>query len=383
MALKLPEGFAAAGGRAMIKPSEKPDLALLTVDVPAAWALVATRNRVTAACVDRNRELSAGGGHIRALAVNSGNANCATGELGIVDNQMFAESAAATAGVEPEEVLTASTGVVGRVLPLDKIKVALPPVARALDHDVDAFAQAILTTDLVSKVEGVSIDNGARIVGVAKGSGMIHPDMATMLAFVTTDAKVPQAALRRLWPGVIDQTFNQVTVDGDTSPNDMAIVLSSGRVAVEEDTFVEGLTAVCRELAKSVARDGEGATKLLTVRVTGAASESEARTAARSVAASPLVKAAVHGCDPNWGRILIALGYSGVEMEVAKVHISLQNHLVFARTPQPFDEGALSREMDAADVVIDIDLAVGDRAGVAWGCDLTREYVAINADYTT
>ncbi|ADI13205.1 bifunctional glutamate N-acetyltransferase/amino-acid acetyltransferase ArgJ [Truepera radiovictrix] len=381
--LKLPRGFRTAALAAGIKASGRPDCALIAADAPLRWALAATTNTLQAACVVRNRALFTGERAVRAVAINSGNANCATGEAGARANGAFAAAAAAALGVAPDEVLTASTGVIGEPLPVDKLTAALPRLAAALTDDAAGLAQAILTTDLVPKVAEARLEGGARIVGVAKGSGMIHPNMATMFAFVMTDADLPQGALRALWPEVVAQSFNQISVDGDTSPNDMAFLLANPRVAVREAAFAEALRRVARELAKRIARDGEGATKLLCVRVTGASSDAEARRAARAVVVSPLVKAAAHGCDPNWGRVLSAVGASGVPLALPRLSLRVQGVSVYAGAPAPFDAAAVSRKMDAEELVLELDLAAGSGTGEAWGCDLSAEYVTINADYHT
>lgn len=382
--MRLPEGFRAAGVSAGLKPSGRPDLGVVVGEDSLAWALVGTQNRVRAACVDRNRAQLRAGRRVRAVAVNSGSANCATGEQGAWDNEDYAGLAAASLELpHPHDVLTASTGVVGAPLPLAGIKRALPDLAAALSTDSQAFAEAILTTDTVTKEVAADLPGGGRIVGVAKGSGMVHPNMATMLAFVTTDVAASQEELRDLWPRVVDRSFNQITVDGDTSPNDMAMILSSGRHQAEDGEFAAGLTAVCRRLAQKIARDGEGATKLLVVEVEGAADSREARAAARTVASSALVKAAVHGNDPNWGRILVALGRSGAAFDPAEVVIELQGSAVYRGTPLEFDAGALSNALAQPEARISLRLGSGAGRGEAWGCDLSSEYVRINADYTT
>lgn len=381
--MRLPAGFQAAGIRAGLKRSGRHDLGLLLGDAPLVWAMTGTTNALKAACVTRNRARFAAGGAVSGLVVNSGNANCATGAAGAQDNERYAERAAAALGVGAEELLTASTGVVGRRLELETIAAALPKLRAGLSDEVDDFAKAILTTDLIEKRCALELPGGARLVGVAKGSGMIHPNMATMLAFVMTDAEVGQAELRTIWPRVVARSFNQVTVDGDTSPNDMAFAFASGRVPCEAAALERGLEEVCVTLARQIARDGEGASKLLTVTVTGAVSDEDARLAARAVARSPLTKAAVHGNDPNWGRILNAVGYSGAAVEVGRARITLQGVTVYHGAPQPFDAARLSAAMRAEEVVIAIDLALGEGGGAAWGCDLTEGYVRINADYTT
>ncbi len=382
--MKLPMGFRASGVRAGIKPSGKPDLGLVVGDRPLLWALTTTRNLVRAPCVTRNRARAASEAPVRALVVNAGNANCANGDGGIWDNEDFAASAAHALSLgRPQEVLTASTGVIGRKLPMDRVRAGLPLAAAELSDDVDAFAEAILTTDLVTKTAEAEFGGGTRVVGVAKGSGMIHPNMATMFAFLFTDGLVDQASLREAWRGIVGRTFNQITVDGDTSTNDMALVLSSGRRAVATEELTGALERVAGELARAIARDGEGATTLITVDVRGGRDGADAMAAARSVAGSSLVKAAVHGHDPNWGRILSAVGQAGVVADLGAVAIKLQGTEVYRGAPIEFDAEEVSRAMRSPDVLIEVDLAAGTVEGRAWGCDLTADYVKINALYTT
>lgn len=381
MAVKLPRGFRAGAVRAGIKPSGKPDLALLASGLPAAWAYAATQNRAAAPSVHRGRRLYAAGHPLRAVVVNAGNANCATGERGYRDDERLAELAAFRLGLPPEAVLTASTGVIGVPLPVEKVEEAMPKLE--LGPFADPLAEAILTTDLVVKVAEREVE-GARIVGVAKGSGMIHPNMATMLAFLVTDARVPQEALRARWQGIVDRTFNQVTVDGDTSTNDLAVVLANGAYGeVPLEPFFSALEEVARALARKIARDGEGATKLMTVRVQGAATEEEARRAARAVAASPLWKSALYGNDPNWGRILAALGNSGAHFDPMRVEIRLQGIPLYRGGALPFDREGASQAMRAEEVVVEVFFQEGPFQAEAWGCDLTEGYVKINALYTT
>ena len=382
-ALTLPQGFLAATGTAGIKASSKPDCALIVSDAPLRWALAATTNTLKAACVTRNRELYESDKPVRGIVINSGNANCATGTAGEQNNKRFAAAAAAALGVSADEVLTASTGVIGEPLPVEKLELTLPKLSSQLENGVETLAQAILTTDLIQKTAEVTLSSGARIVGVAKGSGMIHPNMATMFGFALTDADLPQETLRTLWPDVIAKSFNQVTVDGDTSPNDMAFLLANPHAEVDEAEFAKGLLEVAQSLAKQIAGDGEGATKLLQVEVVGAASDAEARRAARAVVLSPLVKSAAHGNDPNWGRILSSVGATGVEIALASLSIELQGMLVYKGTPQSFDAAKVSRTMDAPELLIRVNLGVGTGTGTAWGCDLTADYVRINADYHT
>jgi glutamate N-acetyltransferase / amino-acid N-acetyltransferase len=382
--MKLPIGFRAAGVRANIKPSGNPDLALIVSGSPCAWAFAGTQNVAAAASVHRARRVYAEGSSLQALVINAGNANCVTGEQGVRVDARMAEIAAQELQLEPSHVLTASTGVIGVQLPIEKLEAGIPAARAALQLEVEPAATAIMTTDLVMKTSEAVLSNGARVIGMCKGSGMIHPNMATMLAFIVTDAKLEQADLRKAFPAIVARTFNAVTVDGDTSTNDMAVVLANG--AAGETHLEEALTAIesaMRDLARAIARDGEGATKLLTVTVNGAPSESEALQAAKTVAGSSLFKAAVYGNDPNWGRILAALGRSGVSFDPTKASVSVQGIPVFAGKPLEFDRKAASQAMRAEEVIITCDLAAGSGSGTAWGCDLTEGYVKINAEYTT
>jgi glutamate N-acetyltransferase / amino-acid N-acetyltransferase len=382
--MRLPIGFRAAGVRANIKPSGNPDLALIVSGSPCAWAFAGTQNVAAAASVHRARRIYAEGSSLQALVINAGNANCVTGEQGVQVDARMAEIAAQELNLEPNQVLTASTGVIGMQLPIEKLEAGIPAARAALQLEVEPAATAIMTTDLVMKTSEAVLSNGARVIGMCKGSGMIHPNMATMLAFIVTDAKLEQAALREAFPAIVARTFNAVTVDGDTSTNDMAVVLANG--AAGETNLEEALIAIesaMRDLARAIARDGEGATKLLTVTVNGAPSETEALQAAKTVAGSSLFKAAVYGNDPNWGRILAALGRSGVSFDPTKAKVSVQGIPVFAGKPLEFDRKAASQAMRAEEVTITCDLGAGSSSGTAWGCDLTEGYVKINAEYTT
>ncbi|GGM01542.1 bifunctional glutamate N-acetyltransferase/amino-acid acetyltransferase ArgJ [Deinococcus aerophilus] len=384
----LPRGFHAAAMAAGIKPSGKTDLSAVVSDSECVWAFAGTRSTTAAACVTRNRELYAAGGPVRALLVNAGNANAATGRRGAQDNADLADALGSVLNVDMDAVLTASTGIIGHPLPMDRVLSGIEHLpdglAEAGSGDAGAFAHAIMTTDTRPKTAQVTLGGGARIVGVAKGSGMIHPDMATMFAFVFTDAAVDELSLRAAFPGVVARTFNAVTVDGDTSTNDMAAVLANGQAgAVDPAEFLAALEGVMRDLARQIAADGEGATRLLTVRVTGALTEAEALGAARTCCVSPLLKSAVHGFDPNWGRVIMAVGRSGATVNIEVMTVAVQGHPVFAGRPLPYDDAAVSASMRADEVVFDLDLGVGGASGEAWGCDLSAEYVSINADYTT
>ncbi|MFT2719328.1 bifunctional glutamate N-acetyltransferase/amino-acid acetyltransferase ArgJ [Deinococcus sp. A31D244] len=382
--LTFPTGFTAAAMAAGIKPSGKTDLSGVTSRADCTWAFAGTRSTTAAACVTRNRDLYAQGTPVRALLVNAGNANAATGRRGANDNADMADALGSVLNVDPEAVLTASTGIIGHLLPMDKVLSGIEHLPDELDSAADPFASAIMTTDTHPKTASVTLSSGARIVGTAKGSGMIHPDMATMFAFAFTDAAIDQTALREAFPAIVNRTFNAVTVDGDTSTNDMAIVLCNGQAGPADLTeFLTALEGVMRDLARQIAADGEGATKLLTVQVSGAASEAEALAAARTCCVSPLLKSAVHGNDPNWGRVIMAVGRSGAQVNIERLTVSVQGHPVFGGKPLPYDDAQVSDSMKADEVIFTLNLGVGDASGEAWGCDLSAEYVSINADYTT
>jgi glutamate N-acetyltransferase/amino-acid N-acetyltransferase len=393
-----PLGFLAGAARAAIResPADKLDLGLLYSLEPCAAAAVFTVNRVRAApLLLSERHLA--DGRARALIVNSGCANASTGERGLADAEEMARLAAEKLSLAPQDVVVASTGVIGWFLPMDRIRSALARLRPSREGGLD-FARAIMTTDTVPKSVAASLayEGGRYLVGgCAKGSGMIHPQVATMLAFLTTDAPVQPEFLRESLRRAADASFNMMTIDGDTSPNDMVLSLANGAAAGSGDEaigpghraaplFQAVLTRVCTHLARELARDGEGASKLIEVLVEGAADEADARRAARAVAGSLLVKTAVYGCDPNWGRVLTAAGYSGGQVREQACKLYLQGVRVFADgLPEPFDEAALRQALASREVNIRLDLGLGPGAATAWGCDLTPDYVRINAEYTT
>ena len=389
--LTAPNGFRAAGITAGLKASGRPDLALLLAPEGAVCAGTFTTSRVRAACVDLCAErLAASGGHARAVLTNSGQANACTGERGLADSLTITAALADHLGVAAEEVLICSTGVIGVPIPLDTLLAGLPPLVAALGPDGGAAAaQAILTTDLVDKQIALEADLGGRRVrigGMAKGSGMIHPQMATMLGFLSCDAGVPaedwQAIVRR----AVDRSFNAITVDGDTSTNDTLLAFAAGEPLDPAclDALEEGVTAAAAHLARAIARDGEGATCLIEVRVEGAGDDAGARAMARTVCGSSLVKCAVHGRDPNWGRIVAAAGRAGVAFDPEAVALWLGPHQLMALgQPLAFDRPAASDYLRNDPVVIRLHVGDGPGQGVAWGCDLSDQYVRINADYTT
>lgn len=380
----LPRGFRAAALAAGIKPSGKTDLSCVVSDRDCAWAFAGTRSTTAAASVTRNRERYATGEPVRAIVVNAGVANAATGRQGARDNLDLADALGSVLDVPETGVLTASTGIIGHLLPMDRLLSGVEHLPDALQTGLLPFATAIMTTDTRPKTAQARLSTGARIVGTAKGSGMIHPDMATMFAFAFSDAQVDQSALREAFPGIVARTFNAVTVDGDTSTSDQTAVLAGGQAGeVDLAEFLGALEGVMRDLARQIAADGEGASRLLTVRVSGAATEAEALTAARTCCVSPLLKSAVHGADPNWGRVIMAVGRSGAGVDIEKMRVSVQGTPVFGGQPLGYDAAAVSASMKAEEVVFDVDLGVGEARGEAWGCDLSAEYVSINAEYTT
>jgi glutamate N-acetyltransferase/amino-acid N-acetyltransferase len=387
-----PGGFRAAAVASGIK-AEGLDLALVVADHACAAAGVFTSNRAQAAPVLVSREHLAGG-HARAVAINSGCANAATGEGGIRDARETARLVAETLGCAPTEIVVASTGVIGVALPMAPLRTGIPRAAAALARERGgAAARAIMTTDTRPKetmVEFSLAGHSARVGGMAKGAGMIAPHMATMLCVLTTDAAVAPPLLARALQEAVGESLNRITVDGDTSTNDMAVVLASGAVPApailgegkDYDAFRAALTEAARDLAEKIVRDGEGASRIAEVRVAGAGAASDADRIARTIAESSLVKTALHGGDPNWGRILAAVGRSGVAVDIDKVDIHLGGVWVAeAGRARAYDEGEAHRAMTEDPVRIRVDLHAGEATGWVWTCDLTRAYVDINAHY--
>jgi glutamate N-acetyltransferase/amino-acid N-acetyltransferase len=388
-------GFRAAGVSAGIRRQGAPDLALLVSDEVASAAAVFTSNLVQAAPVTYSRRaLQESGGHVRAIVTNSGNANACTGPAGDEAARRTADQTAALLAIAREQVLVASTGVIGVPLPLDRIEAALPIAVEELSRQGGAdAARAILTTDTCTKESArtVTREHGAYTVGgMAKGSGMIHPDMATTLAFITSDVAIDPSSLKKILHRAVDRSFNRITVDGDTSTNDMLAVLANGASGVvlesdaDLDQFETALTEVAADLARAVARDGEGATKLITVRVTGARSQGDALAVARTVASSPLVKTAVHGGDANWGRIVAAAGRAGVALEPERLAVRINDlNVLEPGFLSRFSETAAAEALACSDVLLTIDLGIGESEETIWTCDLTADYIAINAHYRT
>lgn len=398
----LPAGFKAAALHCGIRAKKnKLDLGLMVADRAYPASALFTANQLQGAHVIVGREsLEKSNGKVRAILVNSGNANCSTGQEGIDDNRRVQRALAELIGCAPEEVLFMSTGVIGARLPVDRILDALPTLLNnANERGLGDFSTAIMTTDLVPKVRTLAVEdkNGPpfRVTGVAKGSGMIHPNMATMLAYVLTDGPAddhPREMLKR----IADRSFHRLTVDGDTSPNDTFFLWSSQHAEgsthpksraswtdSHDDVLERAVLEVSQELCRCIAADGEGATRLVTVQVNGAPDEASAAVVARTIATSPLTKTAVHGRDPNWGRILAAAGRSGVTFNTDKARVWIGEADVFSGgKPHPENEPAAHLHLlNNHEVVLGIDLAAGTSSAEAWTCDYSADYVRINADY--
>jgi glutamate N-acetyltransferase/amino-acid N-acetyltransferase len=384
-------GFSAGAAYCGIRKAEIPDVALVVSDRPASAAAVFTTNLVQAAPIAACREsLAATASRARAILVNAGNANACTGPQGLAAARRSAAEAAKLLDVPPAEVLVSSTGVIGQQLPVEKLVAGLPQVVAALSPSGGAAAaRAIMTTDTRSKqsVRRVTTARGSYVVGgMAKGSGMIHPNMATTLAFVTTDAALSPQLLQASLSRANEVSFNRISVDGDTSTNDMVAVLANGASGVDASadlaSFEAALTGVLTDLAIDVARDGEGATKLVTVEVTGARSEADALQVSRTIAGSPLVKTAIHGADANWGRIVAAAGRAGVALDPARLRVALSGVEVLAPGYQSsFSEDAAREVLLRDEVTVSVDLGAGTASARTWTCDLSAEYVAINGSY--
>jgi glutamate N-acetyltransferase/amino-acid N-acetyltransferase len=411
--ITAPKGYRAAGIAAGLKPSGLPDLTLIVSDVDAIAAGVFTTNQVRAACVQYCQERLQAKPTARAILCNAGQANASTGAQGMIDALESAQAVAQALNLSSDNILLASTGVIGQRIKMDALKASIPQLVESLSETGSAAAaKAITTTDLVTKsiaLETTIGDRPVRIGGIAKGSGMIHPNMATLLAFVTCDAAVSPHLWQQMLSRAADRSFNQITVDGDTSTNDSLIALANGQsrtpaiteMGAEAEKLEAMLTEVCTYLAKAIARDGEGATCLVEVQVSGAPDAAAARQIARSIAGSSLVKSAIFGRDPNWGRIACAAGYSGVIFNQENLKIQLGEFVLMEKgQPLPFDRQGASdylKQQAAASVtnqpeqpqsvehpvVIAVSIGNGSGNGKAWGCDLSYDYVKINAEYTT
>ena len=390
-----PQGFLAAGVKAGIKASGNHDVAVIFSTVPAACGAVFTQNKMCAAPVLVSREVNKHG-YAQAIAVNSGCANACTGEQGEKDAAATQKIAAEALGCTPQDVVVASTGVIGVPLPMDKLEAGVKDAVSKLSADgSSAASQAIMTTDTHPKTAALEIELGGKTVRfgvIAKGSGMIQPNMATMLCFITTDAAIDSKLLQKALSKVVATSFNMISIDGDMSTNDMAIVMANGAAGnapIAEGSedyakFVEALDKLCKELAKEIADDGEGATKFLTVHVTRTKTFADAKTIAMSVAKSPLVKTAFFGADPNWGRVICAVGYAGVPMNPEDVVVKFGDIPVYAHgVGAEYDAEALAKVMEQHDITISIDMGQGEEEATVWTCDFSYEYVKINGEYHT
>jgi glutamate N-acetyltransferase / amino-acid N-acetyltransferase len=390
-----PQGFLFSAGTAGIKASGKPDLALALAPDGASAAAIFTRNQIVAAPIIVGREnLRRGQGLIRALIVNAGNANCATGKQGLKAATSVCIGVARQIQVSPHRVFPSSTGIIGVQLPVEKIHTALPGLissANAGDEALDRFAHAILTTDTHKKVASQSItfnQTQVLLTGVAKGAGMIHPNMATMLVYLFTDLSANPRELQASLKEAAEHSFNNISIDGDTSTNDTALLLASGKSGVQfksvRNEFQAALTKVCRSLAGQIVADGEGVKHVVRLNLEQARSRSEARQIGRSIANSPLVKTAWAGADPNWGRILSAIGYSGVKINPERINIYLGEQQICRHGAAcPFDHDRAHVYMSEPVYEIRIALGAGSASLEFLSCDLTAEYVRINADYST
>ncbi|KIL36708.1 N-acetylglutamate synthase [Cohnella kolymensis] len=396
--ITTPKGFKAGGLHCGLKKTDRHDLGVIVCDVPAAAAAVYTTNLFQAAPVKVTRDTLSEGGMLRAIVVNSGNANACTGDQGDADARTMQANMAEALGISKNQVAVASTGVIGELLKMDRVNSGIAELPSRVLGDAqgsDDFCQAILTTDLVKKVSCVTLTLDGQqvtIAGAAKGSGMIHPNMATMLGFVTTDAAIGTPLLQELLREVTNVSFNMITVDGDTSTNDMLVAMASGLAGNREltrnhpdyEAFVQGLRHVCTELAKAIARDGEGATKLIETTVVSAVSDEAAQAIAKTIIGSSLVKSAVYGADANWGRIIAAVGRAGQPVNVGTVDIRLGDIPVLEQSrPVPFDEEMALEYLKTGTIGIHVNLNMGSGTATAWGCDLTYDYVRINAAYRT
>ncbi len=395
----MPKGFRFGATKAGLKASGRTDFALIVADEPASAAAVFTANKVSAAPLAVDKEhLQATGGRVRVVAINAGNANCAAGQAGLDAARETCAAAALVFGCHATEVFPSSTGIIGVPLPVEKLVAAMPGLAAQIGAEGDHFqqvAQAILTTDLVEKTAFARFERGGkevRIAAVGKGSGMIHPQLvphATMLMYVVTDAEIEPAVLDEYLRGAVDVSFNRISVDGDTSTNDTVLLLASGasgvRIGAGDAEFGSALKQVCTSMAKQVVADGEGVTHVVELRIDGAASDADALKIAKAIAHSPLIKTAWAGCDPNWGRLMAAIGYSGAEIDPSRIDIWFGDLRICrdGGRAEEFDIDAAHAYLKQSEFVISIELHQGEGKCVFWTTDLTKEYVAINADYST
>jgi glutamate N-acetyltransferase / amino-acid N-acetyltransferase len=397
--LVIPRGFRFGATKAGLKASGRTDFAVIVADAPASAAAAFTANRVSAAPLQVDKEhLRATGNKVRVVAINAGNANCAVGQAGLDAARATCDAAAEVFGCAANEVFPSSTGIIGVPLPAEKLIAVMPELATQLSSESDHFqhvAQAIITTDTVEKTAfaRIEVEGGeVRIAATCKGAGMIHPQLvphATMLVYVMTDAEVEPAVLQAYLNDAIELSFNRISVDGDTSTNDTVLLLASGasgtKIGAANAEFAAALRQVCTSLAKQIVADGEGITHVVELRIDGAASDADALKAAKAIAHSPLVKTAWAGCDPNWGRLMAAVGYSGAQIDPERIDIWFGEQRICRNggRAEEFDEAAAHAYLQQAEFSITIQLNQGEGQCVFWTTDLTTEYVHINADYST
>lgn len=393
--ITAPRGFSAGTAECGIKHTGRPDLTIIVSDRTASCAGMFTTNRIKGAPVLVSRR-NVQNGAARAIIANSGNANTCNGEDGLSAAVAMTVETARLIGCDPSDVLVASTGVIGRPFPIEKVVSGIPRAIAGLSPDGGALAaRAIMTTDTVPKETSVEFDSGEvpiRIGAIAKGSGMIRPDMATMFCFITTDADIEPSALRKALRHAVSASFNCITIDGDMSTNDTVVVLANGRAGNPTmksrsrtfDAFTEALTEVCLRMAKALVRDGEGATKFISIRVSGAASKEEARQVGLAIANSPLVKTAFYGNDPNWGRIICAAGYSGVAVDESLITIAINGSMLFdTGRVIPIDDAEMRKKLSDREILVEIGLGMGQAESTTYTTDMSHDYIKINAEYTT
>ncbi len=390
-----PKGFKAGAAYAGIKTyaKDKWDVGILLSETACVTAGMYTTNKFVSPSVTLTKN-RVDAGNVRGLFVSSGIANTGVGEQGLIDAIESIDIAAGHVDIPAEEMVIGTTGVIGVELPMALIRAGIPNIKLTDDGGI-SFARSIMTTDRVPKSIGLGVKIGGKVItigGCAKGSGMIHPNMATMLAYVTTDAAVEHDFLNSVLHDVVDDTFNMVTIDGDMSTNDTVMVFANGMAGnkpiasgtPEATTFFQALFSVMEYLSKELVRDAEGSSKIFSVRVEGAKSREEARLAARAIASSSLVKSAIHGNDPNWGRVIAAAGYSGADIDVSKVRFDINNVVIMDEgTPIAFHREAVIAIMNNPEVALTVNLGLGDGTATAWGCELTEAYVEFNSAYTT
>ena len=382
MKYQIPQKFQLSTGNVGLKASGKDDLLLIVTNSTNSFCTgVFTKNTFVGAPVLVTKKHLNLTQKTKAILVNAGIANVATGEQGEKDAMMSAENVAKNLGIKKEEVLIASTGVIGQYLPINKFLAKIPGLTKKFHNDIEKAACAIMTTDTFPKIVQENCGESV-ILGITKGSGMIEPNMATTLTFIMTDAQISNDVLEKKWKEIVDNTFNMVSVDACESTSDMALVISSNQVKTDDNLFFEKLALVAQKLTKKIAQDGEGATKLITVKVSGVKNKNIARAFAKAVVNSDLVKTAIHGQDANWGRIIAAIGSTHFAFDINKLTLKIDQELIFTKGA-PVKNFLEKNLFQKKEVVISLDFNEGEESAQAWGCDLSKEYISINGDYRT